>query len=69
MHDWRGSQALCQCATSQAQYYAIVAELRGTLSESEIMTLGSQIIDSFLAYQLHFVVQISGWKGVLEPGK
>ena len=33
------------------------------------MALGSQISESFLAYQLHSVVQIYEWKGGLEPGK
>ena len=33
------------------------------------MALGSHVSESFLAYQLHSVVQMSGWKGGLEPGK
>ena len=32
------------------------------------MALGSQISVSVLAYQSHFLVQMCGWKGGLEPG-
>ena len=33
------------------------------------MELGSQISESFLAYQLHSVVHMSACKGGLEPAK
>ena len=36
-------------------------------ARSEITALGFQISESFLAHQLHFVVQMSEWKGGLEP--
>ena len=36
---------------------------------SGIMALGSHVSESFLAYQLHSVVKMSGWEGGLEPGK
>ena len=40
--------------------------LRGTEhpkgAKKEIMALGSHVSGSFLAYQLHSVVQMSGWK-------
>ena len=38
-------------------------------TESKIMALGSHVSESFLAYQLHSVVKMSGWKEELEPGK
>ena len=34
--------------------------LGSLIARSEIMALGSQISESFLAYQLHFVVQMPG---------
>ena len=33
------------------------------------MALEYQFSESFLAYQLHSAVQMSGWKLGLEPGK
>ena len=33
------------------------------------MAVGSHISGAFLAYHLHYVVQMSGWKGGLGPGK
>ena len=33
------------------------------------MALGYHISESFLAYQLHSVVQMSEWKGGVEPEK